>query len=272
MRSQQQPLETIYENPYAAEAAVAQNQYSREQEEILRKIQGFAANVGAGSRHAMKMVSGRSNLMTPDNNIWFIDNDSIVRNPRPERTPPPPIWGEEEELDEHQPGEAFINPSAHNRDWSFLDARSTRKKITKEIDDMYEEPEGPAGGAAVASSSSKTILVRTSEGRQSQVGVRNEGGKSRKLKKKVVYVYESDSGSDGERRKPPKHPQQNNSAGALGERGYANAKQHGVYKESSRLNYAGAEGGAAGAAGAPASKASVSTLYSSRLKYAPAVP
>ena len=148
----------------------------------------------------MKMASGRSNLLTPDNNIWFIDNENIVRNPRPERTPPPPIWGEEEEVDEHVPGEAFVNPSAHKRDWSFLDAKSTRKKITKEIDEMYDESQG--GNAAVASAQSKTILVRTSEGRQSQVGVRNEGGKSRKLKKKVVYVYESDSGSEGEKRQP----------------------------------------------------------------------
>jgi hypothetical protein len=34
--------------------------------------------------------------MTPDNGIKFLNNAQIVKNPTGYKTPPPPMWGEEE--------------------------------------------------------------------------------------------------------------------------------------------------------------------------------
>lgn len=34
--------------------------------------------------------------LTPDNGIKFLNNAQIIRNPIGMKTPPPPMWGEEE--------------------------------------------------------------------------------------------------------------------------------------------------------------------------------
>jgi hypothetical protein len=47
--------------------------------------------------------------ITPDNNIVFINRDSLIRCPREFKTPPPPFYGEEEEY-EADPRDAFYDP------------------------------------------------------------------------------------------------------------------------------------------------------------------
>lgn len=50
------------------------------------------------------MTSSRRSIMTelsdPDNGIYFLDNDDRLYNPRGQKTPPPPMWGDilEEDL------------------------------------------------------------------------------------------------------------------------------------------------------------------------------
>lgn len=66
-------------------------------------------------------------LTTPisaDNNIVFINRDSIIRRPREFKTPPPPMYGEEEEY-EVDPRDKFYDPivDPNIKKFDFLDSR-----------------------------------------------------------------------------------------------------------------------------------------------------
>jgi hypothetical protein len=159
-----QPLDVIYEDPYG------QDGLDPKQAEILQKYYLQSRRHLRPSQRMMKTP-----MMTPDNNIKFVDNGSLIKNPKPTRTPPPPLWGEESEIDETA-GEPFYDPrqdpARDSKALQHLDAtRSKRKKFIKEQgeqDDDYE-----------------TVVVQ---------GKRPKGSK---LKKKIVYVYDSDSDEDG---------------------------------------------------------------------------
>lgn len=60
--------------------------------------------------------------ITADNNIVFINRDSIIRRPREFKTPPPPKYGEEDEY-EVNPRESFYDPlfDTHKKKFDFLD-------------------------------------------------------------------------------------------------------------------------------------------------------
>lgn len=62
--------------------------------------------------------------LTADNNIVFINRDTILRRPREFKTPPPPIYGEEDEY-EVDPRESFYDPvfDPHKKKFDFLDSR-----------------------------------------------------------------------------------------------------------------------------------------------------
>ena len=56
-----------------------------------------------------KKNQARHTPMSPDNNIVFINNSAVKRQPKEFRTPPPPIWGEESEEDERPENEQFYD-------------------------------------------------------------------------------------------------------------------------------------------------------------------
>lgn len=62
--------------------------------------------------------------ITADNNIVFINRDSIIRRPREFKTPPPPMYGEEDEY-EVNPRESFYDPlfDPNKKKFNFLDGR-----------------------------------------------------------------------------------------------------------------------------------------------------
>lgn len=62
--------------------------------------------------------------LTADNNIVFINRDSIIRRPREFKTPPPPMYGEEEEY-EMDPRDKFYDPvvDPNTKKFDFLDSR-----------------------------------------------------------------------------------------------------------------------------------------------------
>lgn len=77
----------------------------------------------------------RTPMITADNNIKFVDNGSLIKNPKPTKTPPPPMWGEESEIDETA-GEPFYDvendPARNSRTLLHLDSsRSRRNKYFK---------------------------------------------------------------------------------------------------------------------------------------------
>lgn len=83
------------------------------QKQILREIQ------------AKPMYAhGVNTPLTPDNDIVFVNHDSIIRRPREFKTPPPPKYGEESEY-EADPRERFYDavrdPNA--KKFHFLDSR-----------------------------------------------------------------------------------------------------------------------------------------------------
>lgn len=43
----------------------------------------------------------------PDNGIFFLDNDEVIKDPRNQKTPPPPMWGEVLEEDLYDPNTPF---------------------------------------------------------------------------------------------------------------------------------------------------------------------
>lgn len=107
----------------------------------------------------------RQNLKTPitaDNNIVFIDRDSIIRRPKEFKTPPPPMYGEEPDYDYDRPipRHEFYDPinDPHTRKFDFLDSRidsvsnhyqkyinskteKKRKKLKKKTNDSLDESE-----------------------------------------------------------------------------------------------------------------------------------
>jgi hypothetical protein len=80
--------------------------------------------------------------LTPDNNIVFINRDSIIRRPREFKTPPPPFYGEEEEY-EMNPREQFYDPvrDPNVKKFDFLDSRqgSVSNHYQKFIDSKMQK-------------------------------------------------------------------------------------------------------------------------------------
>ena len=175
-RANSKPLDVIYEDPYNQN-----DELDPRQKEILEKYY-------LQSRRNLKPSSRarRTPMMTPDNNIKFVDNGSLVKNPKPTRTPPPPLWGEESEIDETS-GEPFYNveddPARNSRTLLHLD--SSRSRRQKYIKDKLKENNIP-------DDESETVIIQ------------NKRPTGSKLKKKIVYVYDSDSEEDEENGNPPK--------------------------------------------------------------------
>lgn len=100
-------------------------QDSQRQNKILNEIKG---NYQISDQHqfALHYLTQRQNYggMTPDNNIVFINRDTIVRRPREFKTPPPPIYGQEEEY-VPDPRERFYDPykDPNTNKFNFLDNR-----------------------------------------------------------------------------------------------------------------------------------------------------
>lgn len=160
-------LDVIYEDP-------GNNDYlDPKQKEILEK---YYLKSRRNLRPSQRKL--RTPLMTPDNNIQFVDNGSLIKNPKPTRTPPPPMWGEESEIDETA-GEPFYDinndPARNSKTLMHLDSSRTRRKQflkSKLEENGIEDPD------------TETIIIQSK---------RQPGSK---LKKKIVYVYDSDSDED----------------------------------------------------------------------------
>lgn len=90
--------------------------------------------------------------MTPDNGILFLDNEERVKNPVNQKTPPPPLFGEVLEEDLYDDSQPFYD---HN--------------------------------AAMAEFQQRKIKLRSIQGKLPAI---SQDG--RKLKKKIIYVYEKD--------------------------------------------------------------------------------
>jgi hypothetical protein len=161
----QKHLDVIYEDPYNQA-----DQLDPKQKEILEK---YYLQSRRNLRPSQRVM--RTPMLTPDNNIKFVDNGSMIKNPKPTKTPPPPMWGEESEIDETA-GEPFYDPendpARNSKTLLHLDSsRSRRQNFIKEklsennIDN--NEPE--------------TVIIH------------DKRPKGSKLKKKIVYVYDSES-------------------------------------------------------------------------------
>jgi hypothetical protein len=131
-------LDIIYEDPYDEKKGI-----DPKQKEILDKyyIQDSSRRLRPSARRML------TPLMTPDNNIKFIDNGSLIKNPKGTKTPPPPLWGEDEtEIDETS-GEPFYDevndPNRDSRALMHLDSsRSRRKKFISEfLKDQKVDPQ-----------------------------------------------------------------------------------------------------------------------------------
>jgi hypothetical protein len=62
--------------------------------------------VGSSRRIVGTNQSVMTQLSDPDNGIFFLDGNEVLRDPKGQKTPPPPMWGEvlEEDLyDENTP-------------------------------------------------------------------------------------------------------------------------------------------------------------------------
>lgn len=160
-------LDVIYENPGS------NDDLDPKQKEILEKYYLKSRRNLRPSQRKM-----RTPLMTPDNNIQFVDNGSLIKNPKPTRTPPPPMWGEESEIDETA-GEPFYDinndPARNSKTLMHLDSSRTRRKQflkSKLEENGVEDPD------------TETIIIQS----------KREPGS--KLKKKIIYVYDSDSDED----------------------------------------------------------------------------
>lgn len=125
-RGASKPLEVIYEDPYTQ----SNNDIDPKQREILEK---YYLQSRRNLRPSQRVM--RTPMMTPDNDIKFVDNGSLIKNPKPTRTPPPPMWGEESEVDETA-GEPFYNededPARNSKFLHHLDSsRSRRNRYIK---------------------------------------------------------------------------------------------------------------------------------------------
>lgn len=212
-RKASKPLDVIYEDPYAQSTEV-----DPRQQEILNK---YYLDV---SRRHLRPSARRlyTPAMTPDNNIKFVNNGSLVRNPKPTKTPPPPLWGEESEIDETA-GEPFYDPNddpaRNSKALMHLDSsRSRRQKFLKnKLNEKEAEEEDP-----------ETIIIQ------------DKRPKGSKLKKKIVYVYDSsdsDEDNPNQNLKPPayKIPQR---IGSNYSNAYADSRQYSRGNRNSSSQYA----------------------------------
>jgi hypothetical protein len=163
----QKHLDVIYEDEGGSD------DLDPRQKEILEKYYLKSRRNLRPSQRKMKTP-----LMTPDNNIQFVDNGDLIRNPKPTRTPPPPMWGEESEIDETA-GEPFYDinsdPARNSKTLMHLDSSRTRRKqfIKSKLEENgIEDPDV------------ETVIIQSKRAPGS------------KLKKKIVYVYDSDSDDD----------------------------------------------------------------------------
>lgn len=80
--------------------------------------------------------------MSRDNNIKFINNDYLIKHPKPTKTPPPPMWGEESEDEEGDPNEPFYlaNPSQRNQ-FDFLDSNHFRGVHSHSVQRVEQLPD-----------------------------------------------------------------------------------------------------------------------------------
>ena len=198
-RKNKKQLDIIYEDPYAQNTGL-----DPKQKEILNK---YYIDV---SRRHLRPSARRMHTpaMTPDNDIKFVDNGSLIKNPKPTKTPPPPLWGEESEIDETA-GEPFYDmqsdPARNSKTLLHLDSsRSKRKQFLKSK--LQEH--------GIEDDQAETIIIQDK---------RPEGSK---LKRKIVYVYDSSDSEDEIKapQKPPKPPQ---SIRSLYSDAYPGAKQSG---------------------------------------------
>jgi hypothetical protein len=171
-RAAQKHLDVIYEDPYGQS-----DDLDPRQKEILEKYYLQSRRNLRPSQRKMKTP-----MMTPDNNIRFLDNGSMIKNPKPTRTPPPPMWGEESEVDETA-GEPFYDPendpARNSRTLLHLD--SSRSKRQQFFKDKLKEQD----------IDTETVVIH------------DKRPKGSKLKKKIVYVYDSDSDDDNQHKLPP---------------------------------------------------------------------
>jgi len=128
--------------------------------------------------------------ITPDNGITFLNNAQIVKNPLGQKTPPPPFWGEEESVNENFDTEPFYDPindpGIDLRRRFHLDSKralSTRRAVSDEKRQIAD-----------------TLKYRTDDEEEIETiivpGKRPHGSK---LKKKIVYVYDSSDSDEDEK-------------------------------------------------------------------------
>lgn len=165
------PLDVIYEDGGIDKK---QAEFSEEQKKILQKYYLPTGDKIQGqipySRRVMTPI-------TPDNGITFLNEDKLIENPRMYKTPPPPMWGEEESIYEPEPGDLFYDDQQdkfkNSRQHLHLD---TRRK-------MRESQQGRAHSVNDQEGDPNIETVIVHQGRP----------KGSNLKKKIVYVYDSDS-------------------------------------------------------------------------------
>jgi len=96
----------------------------------------------------------------PDNGIYFLNNDEKIYNPRNEKTPPPPMWGDDLEEDLYDDSTPFYDDDL---------AQMEKKARIKKEQDMYR------------------MLPRSTASSM-------DGEKGPRLKRKVIYVLENSQG------------------------------------------------------------------------------
>jgi len=95
-------------------------------------------------------------LSDPDNGILFLDNEDRWLNPRNEKTPPPPMWGEVLEEDLYDDSQPF-----YDHEKALVDGKVRNLKL-KSLNEKLPP-------------------------------ISQDG---RKLRRKVIYVYEKDDPKD----------------------------------------------------------------------------
>ena len=103
-------------------------------------------------------------LSDPDNGIYFLDNEDRLYNPRNEKTPPPPMWGEVLEEDLYDNNTPFYDHEL---------AQMEKKARIKKEQDMYK------------------LLPRSTASQM-------DDERGPKLKRKVIYVLENPRDEAGE--------------------------------------------------------------------------
>ena len=110
-------------------------------------------------------MSQISTISDPDNGIMFLDNYEQIRNPVNAKTPPPPMWGEILEEDLYDSSQPF-----YDDELAKIEMIARQKKLAnleKEHGDKFGQPG------------------------------------SRKLKRKVIYVYEKEYQGQEVNKPPP---------------------------------------------------------------------